>query len=78
MSIDVFEGRYQGLILADVEMEKKAGGNELALPSFVLKDVTEDPFFTGGNLVTMSDEEFKQGLSQRLRDHNNLIDENAT
>ena len=69
LSIDVFEGRHQGLILAEMEVEQKAGVDELALPSFVLKDVTEDPFFTGGNLVTMTDEQFRQGLSQRLRDH---------
>jgi len=72
LSIDVFEGRHQGLILAEMEVEKKTGVDELALPSFVLKDVTEDPFFTGGNLVTMTDGEYRQGLSQRLRDHENL------
>jgi CYTH domain-containing protein len=71
-SIDVFEGRHQGLILAEMELEKKAAADELVLPSFVLKDVTEDPFFTGGSLITMTDEEFKQGLSQRLRHHENL------
>ena len=72
LSIDVFEGRHQGLILAEMEVEQKAGVDELALPSFVIKEVTEDPFFTGGNLVTMTDEEFRQGLLQRLRDHENL------
>ena len=72
LSIDVFEGRQQGLILAEMELEKRAGANELVLPSFVLKDVTEDPFFTGGRLVAMTDEEFRQGLSQRLRDQENL------
>lgn len=72
LSMDVFEGRHQGLILAEMEVEKKTGVNDLALPSFVLKDVTEDRFFTGGNLVTMTEEEFRQGLSQRLRDHENL------
>ena len=72
LSIDVFEGRHQGLILAEVEVEKKADVDELALPSFIIKDVTEDPFFTGGSLVTMTDEEFRHGVSQRLRDHENL------
>jgi CYTH domain-containing protein len=72
LSIDVFEDRHQGLILAEMEVEKRAGVDELVFPSFVLKEVTEDPFFTGGNLVTMTDEEFRQGLSQRLRDHENL------
>ena len=72
LSIDVFEGRHQGLILAEVEVEKKADVDKLALPSFIIKDVTEDPFFTGGSLVTMTDEEFRHGLSQRLRDHEKL------
>ncbi len=71
LSIDVFEGRHQGLILAEIELEKKAEADAFVLPSFVLKDVTDDPFFTGGNLVTMTNEEFKRGLSQRIRDHEN-------
>ena len=70
-SIDVFEGRHQGLILAEVELEDKTEADELVLPAFVLKDVTDDPFFSGGNLVTMTDDEFRQGLSQRLRAHAN-------
>lgn len=72
-SIDVFEGRHQGLILAEMEFEKKAELDEFAVPAFALEDVTDDPFFTGGNLVVITDEEFKQGLSQRLRDHKNSL-----
>ena len=70
-SIDVFEGRHQGLILAEMELDNKVKADEFVLPSFALKDVTDDPFFTGGNLVTMTDEEFKLGLSQRILDHEN-------
>ena len=72
LSIDVFEGRHRGLILAELEFEKQAGSDEFVLPSFFLKDVTEDAFFTGGNLAMMTDEEFRQGLSRRFRDHENL------
>ena len=68
LSIDVFEGRHRGLILAEMEVEKKAGVDDLALPSIILKDVTDDPFFTGGRLVMLTDEEFRQGLLQCLRD----------
>ena len=68
-SIDVFDGRHRGLILAEMEVGEGAGAYEFVLPSFALKDVTEDPFFTGGKLAAMSDEEFTQGLSQRLRGH---------
>ena len=72
LSIDIFEGRHQGLILAEREVEKKEEASESTPPSFLLKDVTNDPFFTGGNLVAMTDEEFQEGLSQRLRDHESL------
>jgi CYTH domain-containing protein len=72
LHIDVFEGRHQGLLLAEMEVEQKAEIEGLALPSFILKDVTEDSFFTGGNLVTMTDGEFRQGLLQRLRDDREL------
>jgi hypothetical protein len=54
-----------------MELEKKVEADAIVLHSFVLKDVTDDPFFTGGNLVTMTDEEFKRGLPQRLRNHEN-------
>jgi len=78
LSIDVFEGLHQGLILAEMELEKKTEADAIVLPSFVLKDVTDDPFFTGGNLVAMTDEEFRQGLSQRIRDLEKLRNPNAT
>ena len=68
-SIDVFENHHQGLILAEIEFESKSELDEFALPLFALKDVTDDPFFSGGNLAIMTDEEFRKGLSQRIRDH---------
>jgi len=71
-SIDVFEGRHQGLILAEMEFERQSELGEFALPLFALKEVTDDPFFTGGNLVTMTAEEFRQGLLQRLRDQQSI------
>ncbi len=61
-SIDVFDGRHQGLILAEVEFESKSELADFVLPSFALRDVTAVPFFTGGRLVTMTDEEFRRGL----------------
>lgn len=72
LSIDVFEGRHQGLILAEKEAENESEIHALSLPAFFLGDVTNDPFFTGGKLASMSDEEFRQGLSLRLRQLQNL------
>jgi hypothetical protein len=40
--------------------------------AFVLKDVTDDPFFTGGSLIALTDEEFRQEPSQRIRDYENV------
>jgi len=68
-SIDVFDGRHKGLILAEMELEQAAELDAAALPAFALKVVTADPFFAGGNLARMTDLEFSQGLSQRLQTH---------
>ncbi|MGE5249399.1 MAG: hypothetical protein ACM3QS_04220 [Bacteroidota bacterium] len=67
--IDVYEGPHGGLILAELELEKPEAVGGLVLPSFVLKDVTGDPFFTGGSLAAITDEEFRGGLSGRLGGH---------
>jgi len=52
-SIDVFEGELVGLVLCETE----AGGlDELMAiepPVYAKHEVTEDPFFTGGNLCRM-------------------------
>ena len=72
VSMDVFEGRHQGLILAEMELEQAVELEEAALPLFALQDVTDDPFFHGGILASMTDLEFRQGLTQRLRNHEKL------
>ena len=68
-SIDVFEGRHQGLILAEMEVEKTTELDNPVLPLFAFKDVTGDPFFSGGNLAVVKDEEFRHGLSQRIHNY---------
>jgi len=67
-SIDIFEGRHRGLILAEMELENPAQARNLALFPLALKDVTGDPFFTGGKIAMLADEAFQQGLSQRLNE----------
>jgi hypothetical protein len=53
-------------------MENRVDVDKLALPAFVMKDVTGDPFFTGGNLATLTEEDFRKGLLQRLHDPTDL------
>jgi len=66
-SIDVFQGRHRGLILAEVELESASAIDEVSdKPSFALRDVTEEPFFLGGRLAMLSEAEFSRGLSRFL------------
>ena len=44
--IDVFDGELKGLVLAEIETRE-----ELILPEFAVRDVTDDIRFTGGVLV---------------------------
>lgn len=49
--IDVFDGTLQGLVLAEAEFDSDASAAALAVPSFVLREVSADTRFTGGQLA---------------------------
>jgi CYTH domain-containing protein len=49
-SIDVFEGELQGLILCETEANGLEDLMSAEPASFARLEVTEDPFFEGGNL----------------------------
>ena len=61
--LDVFSGDLSRLLLCEFE-----GGDEAELfsippPPFVTVEVTNDPFFTGGNLCRISSEDLAQKLT---------------
>ncbi|HYV07071.1 MAG TPA: hypothetical protein VFB82_20915 [Blastocatellia bacterium] len=49
-SIDVFEGELRGLVLCETEEEELESLMSAEPPSYTRCEVTEDPFFDGGNL----------------------------
>jgi CYTH domain-containing protein len=62
--IDVFEGTLQGLIVAEAEFESAQDADSLTLPSFIVREVSADPRFTGGRLVRASRQEIQAWLSE--------------
>ena len=64
--LDVFEGELKGLILAEIECETEQECERLQTPSFSLREVTDDIFFTGGFLSKLTREEFEAGLAKWL------------
>lgn len=52
--IDVFEGALYGLRLAEAEFHSAAEAEALNVPDFLLREVTDDERFTGGQLVCAS------------------------
>lgn len=46
--IDVFKGKYLGLVLAEIELENE--NDEIELPSWIGKEVTNDPAYLNVNL----------------------------
>jgi CYTH domain-containing protein len=53
-SIDVFRGELNGLILSEVESDDVEDLMSIEPPPFTTAEVTEDPFFDGGNLSRVS------------------------
>jgi len=61
-SIDIFQGELDGLILSEVESDDLEDLMSIGPPPFAKVEVTEDPFFDGGNLSTISQCELQAKL----------------
>jgi CYTH domain-containing protein len=62
-SIDVFEGHLDGLVLCETEAGGLAELMSLEPPPYAQCEVTEDPFFTGGNLCRTTRSDLLRKLS---------------
>jgi len=51
ISVDRFEGPLAGLILAEAEFETDDAMAAFAAPDFCVREVTDDPRYTGGALI---------------------------
>lgn len=63
-SLDVFEGEHAGLVLCEVESDSVEELAAIRVPSFADVEVTEEPFFQGGNLCRANRAEVLQRLSE--------------
>jgi CYTH domain-containing protein len=50
-SLDVFEGRHEGLVLAEVERESAAEAAAIAAPPWAGVEITDDPAYSGWALA---------------------------
>lgn len=64
-SIDMFLGSLFGLVLAEVSFDNDAEMDQFALPGFALRDVTNDPLFSGGTLSEITFEDLRRELNDR-------------
>jgi CYTH domain-containing protein len=62
--IDVFEDELTGLVMAEAEFNSAEEASALSLPPFIVREVTEDPRFTGGELVRTSRQELEKLLAE--------------
>lgn len=51
VSVDRFEGPLEGLILAEAEFETPEALAAFPMPDFAVREVTDDPRYTGGVLI---------------------------
>jgi CYTH domain-containing protein len=62
-SIDVFEGELEGLVLCETEADGLDELMAIESPAYVQHEVTEDLFFTGGNLCRTTRADLLRKLS---------------
>lgn len=61
--IDVFQRKLAGLVLCEVEASTRQAVCDIQFPSWAVAEVTEDPFFSGGNLCSIERDELLRKLS---------------
>lgn len=61
--LDVFEGALEGLMLCEAEAPSVEAAQALIFPSWTLREVTADPFFTGGALCRIGSDKLKARLA---------------
>lgn len=64
-SIDIFEGNLKGLILMEIEKPTDQEILSLQVPEFALREVTDDPFFSGWELAKLTKDAFQQRFFRR-------------
>jgi CYTH domain-containing protein len=62
-SVDVFEGELEGLVLCEIEADSLEELMAATPPDYATTEVTEDAFFTGGNLCRVTRVEIERKLS---------------
>lgn len=62
-SIDVLEGELAGLVLCETEADSLEDLMQVEPPAYATYEVTEDPFFAGGNLCHTTRAELLRRLS---------------
>jgi CYTH domain-containing protein len=63
-SIDVFRADLAGLVLCEVEAGSMEELMRIEVPDYAMLEVTEDPFFAGGNLCRTSRDELTRALAR--------------
>lgn len=63
LSIDVFENELDKLVLCETERDSLEDLMSAELPAYIKREVTEDIFFTGGNLCRTTNADLLRKLS---------------
>jgi CYTH domain-containing protein len=66
-SVDVFLGSLRGLVLAETEFETDEEMDSFPVPRFAFADVTNDPMFTGAQLVELTADKIREALRARSK-----------
>jgi len=63
LGMDVFEGHLAGLVLCEFEAESLAALDTFVPPPWIGRDVSDDPFFSGGHLASVDAAQLATKLS---------------
>lgn len=63
IAMQVYRGRFEGLVRAEVEFDSEEATNSFVPPSWMGREMTGLPIARDGQLIELSDEEFKKYIT---------------
>lgn len=64
VELDIFDGKFEGLVMAEIEFPDKEKAESFSAPDFLSVDVTNDPDFQNSKMSEMSSEYISEFLKK--------------
>ena len=64
VELDIFDGKFKGLVMAEIEFPDKEKAESFSAPDFLSIDVTNDPDFQNSSMIKMTQDQINEFIKK--------------